>query len=124
PLGRWLAEDLVLEANAAAGGVPRRGARVAGIPETTFRRLLRSAAERAQAGLAPRAATWEKVRVALADLVRVSEPNHEDLVGQAERILLSEILVHLPSNERIGAALLGVSVPTFRLRIEPRKAAP
>lgn len=124
PLGTWLAEDLVLEANAAAGGVPRRGARVAGIPETTFRRLLRSASDRAEAGLSPRPAAWAQVRRALRDLVRLSEANEDDLVDYAERILLSEILIRVGGNERTGAALLGVSVPTFRLRTEPLKAAP
>ena len=37
PLGRWLTEDLVLEADKAANGVARRASFTVGLAETTFR---------------------------------------------------------------------------------------
>ena len=72
--------------------------------------LLRSASERVEAGLSPRPWGWAEVRRALRT-GRALQTNAEDLVGYAERILLSEILARVGGNERTGAALLGSVFP-------------
>ena len=69
PLGRWLGDDLILEAAEAGGGIARRGAAIVGIPETTFRRRLQKASEQNEAGLATRSGTWDEVRQILAIMV-------------------------------------------------------
>jgi hypothetical protein len=116
PLGRWLTNDLVLEADTAAGGVNRRAAQRIGIPETTFRRLLESASQQARAGLAFRPNSWTAVRDALRALVRADDEKGRDLLQLARDLLLTEILARAPGDDRTGSALFGVSLPTFRLQ--------
>ena len=55
PLGKWLAEDLVLAADRLAAGGARRGADLLGLPDTTYRRQLQSATARRAAGVSPSA---------------------------------------------------------------------
>jgi transcriptional regulator with GAF, ATPase, and Fis domain len=117
PLGRWLTADLILEADTAAAGVVRGGAALVGIPESTFRRLLGNASQQAKAGLSPRPSSWESVRKALQGLIRAPDLSGDDLVQRTRRLLLQEVLVRAPENERTGAALLGVSLPTFRRHV-------
>jgi hypothetical protein len=114
PLGRWLTADLILEADSAAAGVVRRGAALVGMPESTFRRLLGNASQQAKAGLSPRPSSWESVRKALRALIQAPDLNGDDLVQCTRRVLLQEVLARAPENERNRAALLGVSLPTFR----------
>ena len=82
PLGRWLGDDLILEAAAAGGGVARRGAAIVGIPETTFRRRLQKASEQNEAGLATRSGTWDEVRQLLAEMVRRDDLGDEPLLAR------------------------------------------
>jgi diguanylate cyclase (GGDEF)-like protein len=116
PLGKWLGEDLLLEADAAAGGVASRAATRVGIPESTFRRRLDKSAAQAEAGLAPRQESWQEVRAALRALVRSPERTGEDLLERAEQVLLEQVLARLPGDLKIGSALLGVTAPTYRRR--------
>ncbi|MDH3255555.1 MAG: sigma 54-interacting transcriptional regulator, partial [Acidobacteriota bacterium] len=118
PLGRWLREDLVLEANALAKGVARRGAELLGIPETTFRRRFAKADEQVRAGLSPRSGRWEEVRSILRQLVDPSgsQAGREPL-KEASRILLEEILHRVPGDTSKGSKLLAVTAPTFRTRV-------
>jgi DNA-binding NtrC family response regulator len=116
PLGRWLAEDLVLEAEGAAGGVASRAAALLGMPETTFRRQLEGSAGRVKAGWSPRPADWQAVRAVLARLVRLGEAIGGSLPKQAQQVLLEEVLARLPHEPGKAAALLGVTLPTFRRR--------
>ncbi len=124
PLGRWLREDLVLEAQEAAGGTARRAAISVGLPETTFRRRLRKAALEVDAGLAGRSRSWSGVRELLGRLVRCEELQGAALLKVTERLLLEEILERHPGDVRRGAQLLGVTPPTFRRRVSqlPRPA--
>jgi diguanylate cyclase (GGDEF)-like protein len=117
PLGRWLAEDLVLEANAAAGGVARRGAERLGVPETTFRRRMRDAARRQATGLAPRPSGWDQVRELLALWTQSDRPPYGSLLKEAERVLLARIMARVPDDSRAASALLGVSEPTLKRRL-------
>ncbi len=123
PLGKWLADDLFLEADEAVGGVARRGAVVLGVPETTFRRRLRKARQKERAGLAPRSGRWAETRALLREMARSGETGF-DLVDRAQRILLKEILERAPNDTATGSSLLGVTAPTFRARLaELREAA-
>jgi len=116
PLGRWLSDDLVLEASAATGGRLRRGASVVGIAETTFRRRVRRASEQAATGLAPRPASWQEVRDALAELVRSPGLRGVNLLDRTQQVFFEEVLARTPGDVRLHSALLGVTAPTYRRR--------
>ncbi len=124
PLGKWLSDDLILEAHAASDGVARRGAALVGIPETTFRRRLGRASEQARAGLSPRSGTWVDVRTVLSDIVRADGDTDKDLLSEAEKILLEEIINRVPNDTRLGSGLLGVTPPTYRGRLSQLGPAP
>ncbi|HEX9188025.1 MAG TPA: sigma 54-interacting transcriptional regulator, partial [Vicinamibacteria bacterium] len=115
PLGKWLAEDLVLTADRLSGGVSRRAADLLGMPDTTYRRQLQSAAARQAAGLAVRSPRWGAVS-ALLDAFIHSRPAGEDVSHAAESCLLAEIEARAPDDARTAAALLGVTEPTFLRR--------
>ncbi len=116
PLGRWLGDDLFLEANAAAEGVVRRGARRLGVPATTFRRRLNRALSEVENKMAPRPAGWDKVRQALSGLLG-SRRGSEDLLRRVQRLLLDEVQSHAPEGAQVRSALLGVTLPTYRRRL-------
>ena len=116
PLGTWLRDDLMLEAAAAAEHAVREASALVGMPESTFRRRLRSALDQQSSGLATRTARWEEVRQVLANLARTARPGEGELHARTQTALLQEILVRFPTDVRIGAQLLGVSAPTFRRR--------
>jgi DNA-binding NtrC family response regulator len=116
PLGRWLAEDLVLEADAAAGGVASRAAGLLGMPETTFRRRLERSAGQLRAGWSLRPSSWRSVRACLPGLLAGSETRGPELLARTQRVLLEELLARPLVDTRAGAALLGVTQPTFLRR--------
>jgi len=124
PLGRWLADDLILEAGAAADQVARRGCLFVGLPESTFRRRLRKASQQIQSGLAPRSGSWNEVQRVLADLVRSPAREQGRLLEQVQEILLEEIVSRFPDDVRTGSLLLGVSPPTYRRRLKDRAPLP
>ena len=115
PVGKWLAEDLVLTADRLSGGVSRRAADLLGIPDTTYRRQLRAAAARRAAGLAVRSAHWGAVTSALEGFIR-ARPARTDVCEWAEACLLAEIEATVPGDARTAAALLGVTEPTLLRR--------
>jgi len=117
PFGKWISEDLLLEADRAEVGIARRAARRLGLAETTYRRRLGQAAELVRAGLAPRPEGWSPVQEALTKLVHAPDRQGQPLMQLAETTLLEEIQQLLPHDEVMGAALLGVTLPTYRRRI-------
>ncbi len=121
PLGTWIREDLILEADRLAGGVARQAAQSVGIPETTFRRRLAKAVRQRKAGLLARSGRWNEVQAVLAEVIRAGADGGadggKDLVRRALRVLLGEILERLPDDVPTGSQLLGVTPPTFRARI-------
>ncbi len=117
PLGRWLGDDLLLEIDERVEGVARRGALAAGLPETTYRRRLAKARSHVAAGLAPRTADWHRLRESLQRLVRAPDATGTALLDLGEGVLLAEILRLYPADIDRGAALLGVTAPTFRRRL-------
>jgi len=115
PVGKWLAEDLVLAADRMANGALRRGAELTGLADTTYRRQLRGASARRAAGMSIRSATWESVRTVLEDFIR-ARPRDTDVCQWAESRLLSVIEAAVSGDARKAAALLGVSQPTLLRR--------
>jgi len=118
PLGKWISEDLLLEADRAEAGIARRAARRLGLAETTYRRRLNQAVELGRAGLAPRPDSWRPAQEALTTLLHAPDRQGEALLRLAEETLLGEILTLLPDDEVMGAALLGVTLPTYRRRVK------
>ena len=117
PLGKWLSDDIVLEAAAAADGVARRAAEMVGIPETTFRRRLRYAEAQTEAGLSTRLPAWEEVLSVLSNLVRTENTDGEDMLERAMLTLLRQVVSRVDGNVRRGSSLLGVTAPTYRRRL-------
>lgn len=115
PLGRWLDNDLVIAAFAQAGHVARRASHRLGLPETTFVRRLRRAQSEAQ--LVRRPSEWEPVGPVVDRLLRARPEEGQDVLAVAERYLVEAINRHVPQKPAVGAALLGTSLPTYRLRI-------
>jgi len=124
PLGRWLTDDLILEAGAAADHVARRGCLFVGLPESTFRRRLKKVSQQIQSGLAPRSGSWNEVQRVLSDLVHSPAREQGQLLDQVQEILLDEIVTRFPDDVRIGSLLLGVSPPTYRRRLKERGSEP
>jgi DNA-binding NtrC family response regulator len=120
PLGKWLLADLILTADRLSGGISRRGAELLGLPETTYRRQLQGAARDAAAGLAVRSPQWPAVAGVLEDLIR-DRRGETDVCQWAEACLLAEIESAVAGNERVAAALLGVTEPTLRRRQAERR---
>ena len=115
PLGTWLRDDLLLAAAEASQEVAREAAGLVGMPESTYRRRLRSARDLESSGLATRSEGWESVRQILRTLTRSSGLG-KDLHQRVQAALLEEILARFPNDVRTGAQLLGVSAPTYRRR--------
>jgi len=115
PLGQWITQDLLLLAHHAAGGVLSRAAAILGIPEATYRRQYRKIeGEDRREAVALRTASWPRVRRHLQELVRLGESVEGDRTRRARDVLLEEVLQLVPESAVDGAALMGVSPPTFR----------
>ena len=115
PLGKWLAEDLVMAADGLAKGVSRRGAELLGLPDSTYRRQLQAATARRASGLAVRSSTWPEVAGVLEDFIRARR-GETDVCQWAEAGLLAEVESAVPGDPRTAAALLGVTEPTLLRR--------
>jgi DNA-binding NtrC family response regulator len=115
PLGKWLAEDLILAADRMAAGGVRRGAALTGLADTTYRRQLRDASARHASGVSPRSATWGSVTALLEDFIR-ARPRDTDVCQWAESRLLAVIEWAVAGDARKAAALLGVTKPTLLRR--------
>jgi diguanylate cyclase (GGDEF)-like protein len=111
PIGKWLIEDLILTADRLADGRSRRGSQMLGVPDTTYRRQLRSATGRRKTGL-DRSPTWSGVEAILEDFIR-SRSGDSDLCELAEACLLQEVESAAPASPRAAAALLGVTPATL-----------
>lgn len=118
PLGRWLTEDLVLVASDATDNVSRQAAKLVGVPESTFRRHYEKASAELQAGLKTRTESWTRVRPLLEHIVKLSKTrklrNHDDLIGAARDVLLKDVQAQSVDKLSTGAALMGVTPPTYR----------
>ncbi len=124
PFGTWLRDDLLLEAAQTTNNAAREAASLVGMPESTYRRRLRSAADQESSGLARRMEDWDEVRQILAELTRTGPAGEGELHSRTQEVLLEEILARFPDNVGVGAQLLGVSPPTYRRRTRHLTPAP
>jgi transcriptional regulator with GAF, ATPase, and Fis domain len=115
PLGRWLAEDLVLAADRVANGTASRASSVLGMAETTFRRRLEKVKREFEAGLLARTREWSAIQPVLSRLILAGNPaNDENLFERTRRVLLEEVVARVQNNRVLGSALMGVTAPTYR----------
>jgi DNA-binding NtrC family response regulator len=114
PLYHWLTDDLVLGAHEAAGGVSTRAAELLGIPEATFRRKHRKAIDRRESGLGDRSGPWDAVSRLLPEVLQAALSDEEDRLKRARGALLANVIRLVPDSRARGAALMGVTEPTFR----------
>ncbi len=129
PLGRWLTEDLVIAAAKASDNVSRRAARLVGVPESTFRRHFEKATAELQAGLNNRTENWGRVQPLIDKLVSMAreqagdEQADMDLLDEARLVLLDDVQTRLPEKISVGAALMGVTSPTYKRWLRARDEA-
>ncbi|MEM7352143.1 MAG: sigma 54-interacting transcriptional regulator [Acidobacteriota bacterium] len=109
PLGRWLADDLVLEAHATADGVASRAAEALSIPETSFRRRLQRAQTTAGDEVPPERL---ELRETLAGLIGRGALPAIDPAERLRRMLLREAISRLA--EPAAAKVMGVTARTLR----------
>ncbi|GAB4367913.1 MAG: hypothetical protein Kow0062_00670 [Acidobacteriota bacterium] len=116
PLGKWLEADLVLAAADGTQGAARPARELLGLADTTYRRRLSRARQAREAGLAVRSPTWSRVRRALRRVVAQPGDAAGALAARVERLAIEAIDAACGADARRGAALLGVSEPTYRKR--------
>ncbi|UCE76656.1 MAG: sigma 54-interacting transcriptional regulator [Gammaproteobacteria bacterium] len=115
PLGRWLAEDLVLAADNASKGTARHASTALGMAETTFRRRLDKVKRELQAGLMARTEGWSAVQPILPRLVTNGAASaNKNILDHARQILLEEVAARVQQDNTLGSALMGVTAPTYR----------
>jgi DNA-binding NtrC family response regulator len=114
PVGKWIDDDLVLEAYRSTEQVSSRAAALLGVAETTFRRRQQKAAARAELRAANRVEEWDAVNAAIAGVVACRNPSGEDLLLRVRRLLLEEVVELVRDDARVGAALMGVTDPTYQ----------
>ena len=117
PIGRWLGSDTVLAADRLSDGVACHAAELLGLPETTYRRRRKRALKFDQERDVSDE-LWGAVRTLLPQLIPVVAEDTIDLPRRLERILLKVVLEKIPNNVKRGSALLGVSAPTYRRRVD------
>ena len=128
PLGRWLAEDLVLAASAACRGVARRAAQLVGVPESTYRRQLEKAQSTPHGGgplggVPYRDPAWEAIAPIFDEIVQSNADLHEDVLDRARLLLLDCVVDAADGRPSVGAALMGVTPPTYKRWVAGGRAA-
>jgi len=115
PLGRWLAEDLVLVADSKANNTARRACSALGMAETTFRRRLEKVKREFRAGLSARSEDWVAVQSVLSCLLAASDASAgENIFERARQVLLEEVMARVQQDSVLGSTLMGVTAPTYR----------
>jgi hypothetical protein len=118
PLGRWLAEDMILEAYEASGAVYSRGAVTLGIPESTFRRKAARILGHSESGLLPRSADWSNIRPLIAAWLRSDLTDNENRLDMLRNELLARVAEQSGDQTSLAAALMGVTAATYRSWLE------
>jgi len=97
-------------------GVARKASAALGMADTTFRRQVEKAKRDIQAGTSVRDPGWLSLRPLILRLVLSARRSGRQRVVERARLLLLEEVAHqVPANDVLGAALMGVTVPTYRL---------
>ncbi len=121
PIGRWLSELTVLSAWELNDRVVVSAARLLGVPETTLRRQLAKAQQHQDNPLTLRSPQWQAALPTLQEvLLRVmTDAQAPDALAEAiDLCLLEQIDAVVGANHAGGAALLGVTPPTYVKRLQ------
>ncbi|MEM7217146.1 MAG: hypothetical protein AAF515_02195 [Pseudomonadota bacterium] len=116
PIGRWLADTVLLVALDCCDGVARRTARVLGLPDTTLRRQVERAQRNANNPFFPVSNAWATSLPALEQLLRAivqGAAESSDLAQRTQTTLLALVRDHVGSDRARGAALMGITPPTY-----------
>ena len=116
PIGTWLTEDLVLAANRYSNQVAKHGAKLVGLPETTYRRHLRKVVSEQKAGLTTRTDAWSTMEHYIQLIIETETDSTEDacLIDRAREELLEKVARMFPGEFTKTASLMGVSPPTYK----------
>ncbi len=114
PLAQWLEEDLILATLAVNADVLNRAAQALGMPESTLRRKVSRIREDLDDAQRPRHS--ESMGPLMAELVEQANANRQTLLEAISTTLLRE-LESRRLNRQDAAALMGVSLPTYRKMI-------
>jgi len=128
PVGRWLADTVVLTAANVSAGVARQAARLLGIPETTLRRQLNKARQNEDNPFQLMSRQWLTSLPALKELLKnlmTQDEAEVEFAEQCQVILLQQVANHIGDDRKAGAALMGITPPTYarwleRYAIEPQ----
>ncbi|HKI75458.1 MAG TPA: sigma-54 dependent transcriptional regulator, partial [Pseudomonadales bacterium] len=110
PLGQWLEDDLILTSMSINEDVLNRAAQTLGIPESTLRRKVTRLRD---APSSPRPIHGDAVATVMGDLVDVARSLQQPVLDVVFDALLRE-LEKRGLNRKQAAALMGVSLPTYR----------
>lgn len=113
PLGQWLEEDLILASMSINADVLNRAAATLGLPESTLRRKVARLKQAPVAEHPGRRRESRSVAGMLDQLVAVASQRSQTVLDLVSDTLLRE-LESRRLNRREAAALMGVSVPTYR----------
>lgn len=126
PLGRWLNDAVVLNAYDVSQQVVRSAARLLGMPETTLRRQLGKAKSNASNPFQSTSERWLASLPALTSVVQsiLNQARIEDgdknasIAERCQIVLLNEVASATRGNDRLGAAIMGVTAPTYARWLE------
>lgn len=114
PLAQRLEEDLIMTSLAINADVLNRAAQTLGIPESTLRRKV--ARLKDSAGTRPAGRQGDSVAPMIDSLVEVARERRQPLLDVVFDALLKELEARRV-NRKEAAALMGVSLPTYRKMI-------
>ena len=118
PLGRFIGEDLVLQAHQRSDQVACHAAEALGLPETTFRRRRAKAQAKVDGGLAARPSWWSQVQSSILSLLECDNLPETGLDPMLEELVLVEVSKVAGDDHRVGSELVGVTRATYRRRLE------
>jgi len=121
PLGRWLADTVVLTAAEVSDGVARQAARLLGVPETTLRRQLNKARQNEENPFQLMSQQWLTTLPALIELLKnlmQQEGSNVEFSERCQAILLQEVANHIGTDRSTGAGLMGITPPTYSRWLE------
>lgn len=113
PIGRWLEEDLILAGLAAYNEIAYRAADALSIPESTIRRKIAKIRKTSRSGNPYRSESWIQVQSMLGQIIPIARTRGVPAIDLANQLLLTQIRATTQSIRK-GAALTGVSIPTYR----------
>lgn len=113
PIAQWLEEDLIYFALARNAEVLNRAAADLGIPESTLRRKVARLKESYGPSQPQRPDYWRRLFLDLTPMFEQMTPAEDGYLTRGTQLLLAD-LRHRNLGRKEAAALMGVSLPTYR----------